>query len=1653
MKSPVVQTIHLSYTAPDLPSPIVQRSNLISAIIQLFDSSTEIVCVEGPLGYGKTTLLREFAESCPELCVSVFLRTGSRHSYDPVLARADIVNQLYWYLKSRRISDHHEPSEIELHTLLHSCARKLIRSNSNGYFLIDGLHNIPDEDDALLQAIMGLLPFGRKPYRFLFSSDRSKNIFRYNRTLPVKSFVLTTFNSHESDEYLSDIIHDKSVRMEHHKALGGVPALLASTRRQILSQPDARKLNSLQIPPDIDAFLEAEWKLLAPLSEAAESVIGHALAYGRPISTEQLCQYTGLSAENVEGILTRLPFFSFATNRALWEFTSEPFRQYAEHKLHNKVKSITESIATRLLNNPDSDDSLTLLPQYLRRIDDTNKILEWFDERRLAKILLRTRTPAWAEPILRNAITLSYEGRNDRALTTYSILRSIIPQISNITGIEHEIRARCVLGDIDGARAVACAAPLLTQRLRLLAVLADAASERPGMAIQPLKSEIRELVQQIDLDSLQKEEAIDIAIDLYPVDQQLALRILKSAIKGDDNDDSMEIAMARITVAAIRSQQSLDATVRTDDATPKTSDVLVDEKIQKFINATQRLFGAKSAFEVLSYSSDIENSSERLFILRKWIGQHWTDQDVLTVVETAITEGISATDFAPTSTFYREVLSPLPHATDETLRSKLVSMVDAQKPVMKAKGPTVDYVRVQLLLAACNCVDREWERAAWRFEELYLDSIHDIDNLEILAACLAWSWAFLERFDPNRNLDDVSQFRDLIEGEFGKVVTQVLDDSADQYIILQGALKPLAEFLPHCALDLCNRLNTDDRRNQALLCFVRILTGPIERSVNFKIVFDAIDFLTLEPAIDKALSLVGEMIARHIEIRGGYREELSCWLSRIDRCTSATEKCESLGKVATALGKTNDDKELLDQISNRVINEFDRILNPRDRYTTGCKLIVLLHESCSETAKQIFRLFSNENQVYRLAENVEQGSFFVLDLLTKALCTLARADLLHDNDVDRIRCMISKIDDPYLRVRLFSRLAFFFFREEKQSHFSTIVNSNIWKELDQLKDKDKELLYRAWVSAYGVIWLENRDRARDALATFPKSVRNPAIQNLCFALLHKLPSGEPFDGRGKKKLPTLTYADIRNLLILCSELEEDSLIFAVFEDIADQIENPEFAVKFTRDQKAEIGRLMSEIADDRLPTPDGVQHLGYQIVCKAQAFRVCGGDKERWMELIRSGEKLDNLADRIYVLVSLASCLPKKMRKQRERQFRNAELASDTLRSIEDRYQRHIAIAYASMDTDRTLASRATENAFRTITVSQDMRNAVRERRLVDLAYSVDPELPMKLALLLDDDPARELYRERAKQQVKRQELKRELADFKQDIVLRERDNEPNLAVAAWQSLGALNAGRMVAVDMNRVRDMLACASNYPLETAYPMYSWVLSNIMEKYARTSQSAQYIRDVFEGVARGAGFFFMMTGSSGSFDFNPKWDQQDAEEVHAVIRSGERDKAKRFLSRWFKSNVEESVTVVDPYFGPGDLWVVKLLMEWNPDVDICIVTGRTDVEVTTTKYSRASDAYRSAWRDICDQNPPHTEILRVSLVESGKTPIHDRWIFSKSTGIRLGTSLNSFGNKLSEISAMDSKELERVQYDVGRYIKRSVREEGDERVEYELFELLL
>ena len=1490
----IVRIFDVSLTAPILPKPLVRRPHLIQTLTQTFISNTDVVCVEAPSGWGKTTILLEFADTVDLPCFGLFLKAHSRLAYDPVFARYDLANQVNWYLKGKNLPDDSDPTDGDLRNLWGKCARELHRRRKTGYIIVDGFHHIPSEDESIRQALLGLLPFGVRPFKFLFSGEMTDVLSGdTKRTLRTKPYLLPLFNAHETSEFLQDLITDDKLRAKFFTAFNGVPAVLASVRRQLASSSEDAGEILHNLPTDIESHFDAEWSVVSEFPSEIKRALGFVAAYGHPVKSKIIGAHCDITEEFVEKAFRSLTFLTYSQKAAGWAFSSDSFRNFVERRLQTIVDEANEAIMEKLLQTPDSNESLTLLPAYLERAEKTDLLVDWLHERRLAEILLKTRTAARIEPTLRTTIGICHREKRDRALTTYALSRSIIQQASQTTGIEHEIRARSAVGDVDGALAVANDVPLLTQRMRLLAVTVEALSNSPGFDSTPLLEEIREIYQSLDLQTLPSEEAIDIATDLYPIDAELALNLLKEVTQSETDDSSFELALARFTVAALISKTDVATRGGGSTPIPVPKDLVVDEKVRRFLEASEIFFHPKSAVEVLEATESIKDSSERLFIQRKWVARHPLRSDALDVVEFAVHDAISTPQFAPNASFYREISIPLPYALDIERRKKLVAILDGQKAVIRNKGPIVDYVRLQLRLAECNYADEEFVRTADRLEELYLESIYSLDELETRITCLGWFTAKLHKFDPCRKLDQQTQIRELVDEDFEETLTEILLNSAEQFQILKDTIKALAISKPEAALAVSRRLNTIERRTDAFREAVGSMCRAKTTTPKSAVLFEALDEMEVGKEFDGAIREIVKRFFRDAEDGGHSTNELKQLSDRLAKCSSSVIRARCLGEMSVLVGEYSETDDFRKSVDGNLLVEFHSIASPRDKYRTACKLVSTLREKRPDLATAVFEFLANTSRPVSRSEDVEQGIVQILDLLTKASYALAKSKLLTDDDVTRVCDMTARVPDLRQKVALLSTLAFYLWRAGESHRFSEVVNQQVWPALSNLSGKDCAAAYGAWCFAYPAVWLDDRDRARDGISHFPASVRDDCTNALSRALLQKQPPGEAFDSSNSGAF-YLNFSDIQNVLKLSEETDEDYSIFANFECVASEVTARRPTVSLTREQKAEISRRMLEISEQKLPASNRIQHAGFQILCKAQALRISQPAEFTWEKLIEEGEAISNVADRVYVLAHLAVSLPsqkKRFKRVAERLLKVAESITDGLPTIEDKYSRFFMIAYLTIDGYRDIALRALKKAFEVVVNTGSRQSAFRENQIIDLAYRFDSDLPMKLAMVYDDDPAREEYKNRANRQVDRHRLKKDLGESNSRLDLATLRDDPDLASAAWRAVGSLNSGRMLATNMVRLREMLVCASNYPLNTSYSMYSWVLSNALMKYSDTSQAKTYIRDLFEGVLRGADFFFSITEADGRLGSNPEWQDRGGAHKNLIVRNGERDKAKQ------------------------------------------------------------------------------------------------------------------------------------------------------------------
>ena len=346
-----------------------------------------------------------------------------------------------------------------------------------------------------------------------------------------------------------------------------------------------------------------------------------------------------------------------------------------------------------------------------------------------------------------------------------------------------------------------------------------------------------------------------------------------------------------------------------------------------------------------------------------------------------------------------------------------------------------------------------------------------------------------------------------------------------------------------------------------------------------------------------------------------------------------------------------------------------------------------------------------------------------------------------------------------------------------------------------------------------------------------------------------------------------------------------------------------------------------------------------------------------------------------------------------------------------------------------------------------------KQRRIIDLAHKIDPSYAASLAELLDNDPARANNHRDLKHHLQLLDTKKKLAEQSpQDI-------DPNSSKldysrAAWMNLGALNANRIQTFHVKFIRNYTEAASNYNFEKAYPIFSWVIENSVKRFADNNQEKRHLTYLYENAVLGAELAWRVAARSQEYlsKLKTQPSKLDLNSGLFVFRSGDRDKALKFIREWLENEVEEYLKICDPYFGIDDLEILKLILSAKPACSVSILTSRKHQKKFEPKLE---EAYCNQWRvRFSDQDPPDTEIVIVGTEPGGDSPIHDRWWLTKGSGLRVGTSFNSLGvAKSSEVSILSVSESLSLEAEIDQYLLfPGKRDYGGTKLRYLRFTLL-
>ncbi len=1625
MEAEPVSLISIAHFFPRTPPNEIVRDNLLDLMEETLNENNLIV-IEGYQGVGKTTLMSQFARRNSSRTLSIFVSSGDALSADLGVIRTDLGSQINFALG--RFEPVEDVNQGTLNQLLFQMSRLARKKHGPYYLVVDGIDDVPKIADALLSS----LPIGSSAFKLLVAVQKRATLPRLERAPPI---AIPGFTVDESDRFLSDVVLDNNVRRDVHKLLRGVPERLASFKRLVATGSDPETL--LREPASANELFEKEWAGAGELT-GDERLLVALLAHDNQRQTvASAADLTNLEVREVERLVNRLSFLEIDAENQTLTFVAEPIRSFVRGKLADLATTVNDLLISKLLEHPDADETLRRLPGYLEQAGRLEQLLRYLTPERFEQLLAKTETLAFLKDRVAAASRAATALGDDYELVRTTIQRCVILDIDRGSRTaRHEVVARVAVADYEGALRIAQTAVLKEDRLQLLAVIANGKRES-GLTPEPeIVETIRVLAEEVDGAGLGA-RAVSLAEDLVHILPDAAARLLQAAREGGSMPGrSFDLALTHMTVQASLAREGSDKSLDV------VRGLISDHQLRRFSSHVHTMATAYSADEMLDAFSDLDRAEDQLFFMKHWLRHRKDAKGAHLVVKAALDMLIRTTDYVPTATDFRELATPLQYLQDDDAISVFLQRFDAQATAIENVGPTIDYVRLRLLLALATR-RISMSQAQDRFLEAYYYST-TIAGASERAAALAWILKTLPQVDPTGEFESHEGVGAVIETDLRTLITEILNGTANHEVAVRPVILALAKTRLDLAQEIAKSLNTEPRRDQALL---EIIESAIDRRSDDVQLAQLIQMLGTFASLDlrdAAILLLIERVARDPHEFAGRRRDAMSLFGRVGEIRDGVARTKAFALASLFASAEPDLASFRATCVERVeetIGQLDDVLRKLDAAYTA---IPILRRSDLEDARRILRLVEEIRDSAPLYdEHTSEVMSLSIRLAVRALggALVARIDV--GSDTARIISLIGVVPSVQERIDLLTSLVLRYIAARRTDEARTMTATYIRPLLGSGVKNDVSSRIAAVVTALPALFALNKTIGLDYLESLDPLARDEALRELARYAVSKLPFEDPFDG---DSVSNVDFDTARELLDIASRMDHDIDVYTCIRTVCTAVRGD----RVSGQQKQELLQIVQRLIATKFPNPRYITHQGYARLAEAQLFRSRNAKAQEWRELVDASRSIPNIADRSFVLAGIAGVLPPRESELRDDVARESLAVAEDIPSILDRAEHHYWLASELAEIMPSLAKKALQQCAKAVVGPESEKIRLR-RRVVDLAHSMDPSFATSVAAIMDSDGAR----------VARLDVKRQMAALKMksqlvDSHLRledEPENNDAFPRTAWLLLRSLNAGTIASERLDNMRRLISIAGESTLTHSYPVLALAIQSVVRKYAETDQAVKTIRPVLDSAlsaAEFAGRFAQVLAhrQTAATRSTPVTENQ------IVIRPGERERGLRWISDWIAKSVRTYLKIADPFFGPADLELVKLVGEIHPECLLKVLTGRKQQveEVGRLGSTSVEDAYRSSWSLLSEQAPPSTEILVVGIEPSGEAPIHDRWWLTESGGLRVGTSFNGIGkSKVSEISVLSAFEAQQLEQELDRYWSRQPQEAGARRLQFTQFNL--
>ena len=359
----------------------------------------------------------------------------------------------------------------------------------------------------------------------------------------------------------------------------------------------------------------------------------------------------------------------------------------------------------------------------------------------------------------------------------------------------------------------------------------------------------------------------------------------------------------------------------------------------------------------------------------------------------------------------------------------------------------------------------------------------------IRASCLAHFIATLTRVDPLKTLEASDSLHSLANGEFKKNVELLLQNTAEQFVVVRDAIEALAVGNLDLATEVARSLNTEYRRDEAYetICQACISAKvdliPLSRLQNVLINISDVD------ARDELVHDLVRRVSRSKEASTGEFDptQIVPFIQRATEIGDAhlrTRACSAAIRIL-AFTKRPEFDGLKSHVVSVLHSSWQAIDDDWLRVSAGFSISNHLAESDRDLALEYMRRANTFRDELPQREEDETYSLSVR-LALRSFSGLLNVSDDTEGDWYRVEQAVEKVPSIRERIRLWTDLSLKCFRDGKNRHGQRTVNERVKPLLAAIRQRNATQWARSLVCAAPALYSAHKGLGLEAIAQIPR---------------------------------------------------------------------------------------------------------------------------------------------------------------------------------------------------------------------------------------------------------------------------------------------------------------------------------------------------------------------------------------------------------------------------------------------------------------------------------------------------------------------------------------------------------------------------------------